>query len=574
MYEAYFRLLKRPFSATPDANCLYASESLRTLLVEVVERASSGQGICVLTGAAGTGKTLLCRKLLLEFGSRFTPLFLANANYSTRRELLQAVHFELGRRCTGLEEQESRQELVSSLRGLIVSGKPAILVVDEAHLLNERLLEELRTLANLSEGDQPLLRVILVGQMALEMRLVDPALEALNQRIVCQTYLDPLTRQESREYVEYRVRWADGLPETLFEPTALDLIAEVCNGLPRCLNQLCDHSLLLAFVQEAPSVSRGIAEQALADLRQLPLHWNESAAAGPLADDAATDDDLFVLDDTELEPIDDDELTDPSRILEPTAAFEIGADETDCVVDEWCETSPEHVGTGAADASSPWVAIEPSADAPRSTDSAGVRVFRDEPVDDRYAALDRLAPRISRTFEETDLAEGWRPAPQATTSSSAAAATPPHEAVTDAPLEVAPGPSEPASPVLADDSDDLVPTRIHSSIDDSSELEEELGNSVLDVCLELQESIGQWWEPQSIETTPDYRPEGLDHDSLSREAQYDIVEPEEGEESRDVTDRIDRPAGGRSRSGRIVPQPNYRHVFSALRRKLGRCSRG
>jgi type II secretory pathway predicted ATPase ExeA len=89
MYEAYFNLQKRPFSTTPDPSCFFAPESIQELFDELMLRAESGQGIGILTAQAGTGKTLLCRRLVSELAGQWTPVFLANAQFPTRRALLQ-----------------------------------------------------------------------------------------------------------------------------------------------------------------------------------------------------------------------------------------------------------------------------------------------------------------------------------------------------------------------------------------------------------------------------------------------------------------------------------------------------
>ncbi|MGE5191501.1 MAG: ExeA family protein, partial [Deltaproteobacteria bacterium] len=137
MYEAYFQLQKRPFSATPDPSCFFAPEPIQELFDELVLRAESGQGIGILTAHAGTGKTLVCRRIAAELGGRFTPIFLANANFPTRRALLQSILFELKKRFSGLEEQELRLAVYASLKELTLAGRGVVLIVDEAHLLNE-----------------------------------------------------------------------------------------------------------------------------------------------------------------------------------------------------------------------------------------------------------------------------------------------------------------------------------------------------------------------------------------------------------------------------------------------------
>jgi len=231
MYQAHFRLEKRPFSATPDPACFFVTEPIQEAFDELVLRAESGQGIGVLTGPAGTGKTLVCRRIAVEVSKHFTPIFLANASFPTRRALLQSILFELGRRYTRMEEQELRLAVFTSLKDLALAGRGAVLIVDEAHLMNERLLEELRMLASLSDREEPLARVILSAQLSLEERLVHPGLEALNQRVVCHRYIEPLTREESIAYVKFRIEWAGGEWAQVFSPQALARIAEAF-GVP------------------------------------------------------------------------------------------------------------------------------------------------------------------------------------------------------------------------------------------------------------------------------------------------------------------------------------------------------
>lgn len=275
MYEAFFHLQKRPFLATPDATCFYAAEPTRDVFDELTRQIQAGPGINILTAPAGTGKTLLCRRLVAELRSQFTAAFIASPSFPTRRALLQAILYELGERYSGLAEQELRLELHASLKKLSTSSAGTLIVIDEAHLLSERLLEEVRAIADLVDYEIPLTRVVLSGQPELEERLVSPGLEAFNQRITAQVYLEPLTRQQSFEYIATRVEWAGGDAEELFDSAALRAIAHACNGLPRCLNQLCDLALVLACTAKQPQVTRDIVDQALADLRSLPLHWNE-----------------------------------------------------------------------------------------------------------------------------------------------------------------------------------------------------------------------------------------------------------------------------------------------------------
>lgn len=612
MYEAYFNLQKRPFSSTPDPSCFFASESIQELFDELILRAESGQGIGILTAEAGTGKTLLCRRLASELSTRWTPIFLANASFPTRRALLQSMLFELGKRYSGLEEQELRLSVFASLRELTQAGRGAVLIVDEAHLLSDRLLEEVRMLASLAEGKLPLVRVILAGQPALEERLMEPALEALNQRIACQVYLDPLTRRESIDYIEYRIEWAGGICSQVFSETALESIAASAGGLPRCLNQLCDHALLLAYVQEQPRVTREVVDEALLAVRQLPLRWNTSIAgqaSNPADEDLPSEKRL-----SDERPCDDDEACDlSSEGLETTTSY-AGKGETVCI-----EIGGDVAVSDAAYARAESVTDlnEPVLEAQDSPmiESSAVSMIRGRPgagvvplpdaspqalrgmveelVTDRYARLDSSAPRLFRTFDDAAIPESWTvtkhddipAAPQPPANPAWSAADIVLEEMVDDIDEYLD-----AEPRFVD-SVTLEPIALEPIQRESTDLEpididDLLGSSVLDACLEAQSAIdcgsvskdrdGHWWNdpcpPINIEddvVIPESSEKYGEH--------YDVVEPEHGVrqaaplalQPRDETPSESRSPATNSQ-GRYVPKPKYRNIFSTLRRRIGR----
>ena len=372
MYEMFFHLDKRPFSATPDCNCCYLTDSSRTVLEKLTQCIEMGQGIGILTGPAGIGKTLLCRKLVSDLGNRFIPAAVSSETYAlsttaskplilglakykiafistgdlpSRRALLQAILYELGQPYGGKDEQELRLELASAVKSLVPESEGMLLVLDEAHLLGERLLEEVRLISDFSQDGRPLVRVLMSGQLELEENLTGAALSAFNQRISEQVSLEPLTRAESEDYVAYRLALAGRVASEVFAPEALELLSQVCDGIPRCINQLCDHSLLLAFMSDNPFVDEATVREALTDLKQLPLHWNSvevMTETSDTTDDASREQerpgagqDLGSLE-IHLGGIDSDSLDGTSEQFEQflaEASFEIGAEleaETDC----------------------------------------------------------------------------------------------------------------------------------------------------------------------------------------------------------------------------------------------------
>lgn len=281
MYEPFFGMERRPFSATPDPGCFFSSNELQTVIEELTVCVERGQGIGILTAAAGIGKTLLCQHLAAslrqrdESKSQFECVYLANSNFPTRRSLLQAILFEMGDEYSRRDEPELRIDLRSRLLSLRPQREALVLIVDEAHIFADDLLEELRTLADLADNGSTLVRIVLSGQHELEERLTDRAFDALNQRISKQVYAEPFTISESVDYIQHRLAWSGCDIESVFSEEARGVIARASGGVARCLNQLCDHSLLLAFASDQKPVSESTVREALEDLKQLPLHWND-----------------------------------------------------------------------------------------------------------------------------------------------------------------------------------------------------------------------------------------------------------------------------------------------------------
>jgi type II secretory pathway predicted ATPase ExeA len=275
MYESTFQLQRRPFSATPDPSCVYFPQSVQTALDELIVCLERGEGIAILTAPAGLGKTLICEKVKQELGSVFVTLFLRHSQFASPADLLRTLLTELG----GVvgrtaNEQELRLELVSQLTELRRQNQLLVILCDEAHELREPLLDELRRLVDHGDHGTPWVRVLLCGQLELEEHLAEPRLAALNQRLRSHVTLSPLSAQEAWDYVDYRITWAGGRIEEVFSPEALTAIVDAADGVPRCLNQLCDHVLLLSYVADRRPAPVELVREALEDLQHLPLSWN------------------------------------------------------------------------------------------------------------------------------------------------------------------------------------------------------------------------------------------------------------------------------------------------------------
>ncbi len=275
MSESFFGLRKRPFAALPNVDCFVPLNGICQAYDGLLQTTLEGRGIGVLTAPAGLGKTLLCQRLAHELSNRFAVAFLPSGNFLTRRSLLQAILFELGHSFVRMGDQELRLALAARLQAIRPTRQGLVLIVDEAHLLAARMLEELRALLNLGEGGEPLVRLIVSGQLGLEETLSRPQCDAFNQRIACQVMLPSLTRDESTSYITRRLAWAGANVSEVFARDALAAICEASDGVPRCLHQLADHCLTLATNRTEKPINLRTVREALDHLKQLPLTWAE-----------------------------------------------------------------------------------------------------------------------------------------------------------------------------------------------------------------------------------------------------------------------------------------------------------
>jgi type II secretory pathway predicted ATPase ExeA len=279
MYESFYRLSHRPFAAAPSAEG-YVPTPLQEEAIQKLTRAvERAEGPGLLVGPPGTGKSLLLAVIGKHFQERLHVAHLASARLCTRRALLQNILFELKLPYRQMDEGELRLSLVDHLEPGEGSGEGLLLLVDEAHTLPLRLLEEVRLITNLVRDGQPRVRLILAGSMALEERLASPKLESFHQRIAARCYLQPLMRDETIRYVEEKLRRAGAQPGEIFTAEALRAIHTATDGIPRLVNQLCDHALLLGSLGGHKQLDTPGIEEAWADLQQLPAPWQEPARA-------------------------------------------------------------------------------------------------------------------------------------------------------------------------------------------------------------------------------------------------------------------------------------------------------
>ena len=202
------------------------------------------EGISLVVGPPGTGKSLLLAKVGESVAEDFKVALLSGARICTRRALWQSILVDLGQPYRGIDEAELRIAVAEIVRGLAASGSGLVILVDEAHTLPLRLIEELRLLANMPTP-LPAVHIVLAGPAALEERLGTPKMESFAQRIAVRSYLEPLDHAETVAYLRTQTKAAGLDWDTCFEPGCDDAVYSVADGVPRLMNQLCDQAIVL-----------------------------------------------------------------------------------------------------------------------------------------------------------------------------------------------------------------------------------------------------------------------------------------------------------------------------------------
>jgi len=265
MYEQYFGLSARPFSLAPDPHFLFMTRQHGMAVTMLEYGLTSESLISVLTGEVGSGKTTLIRHVIGRLGQDVT-VGLINNTHPGSGTLLQWVAVAFDLEPVRHDETGLYSAFVERLASERARGRRLMLIVDEAQNLGFERLEELRVLSNVNDGHRVDLLLVLVGQPELREALRRTNLRQLAQRVGVDFHLTALSNEESRQYVQHRMRVAGGRPD-LFSAAALDLAHAHSGGVPRLLNQLCDTALVYAFADQRHDVDHTLMEQVVRDRR-------------------------------------------------------------------------------------------------------------------------------------------------------------------------------------------------------------------------------------------------------------------------------------------------------------------
>ena len=255
MYEAFYGLTSKPFQLNPDPSFYFGSKQHRRAKAYLEYGLLRNEGFIVITGEIGAGKTTIVRGLLESMdGGSVSAANLVSTQLDAE-DTLRMVGAAFGVRVKDISKADLLMALEAFLVTQVSEGKRSLLIVDEAQNLTPRAVEELRMLSNFQFGKQALLQTFLVGQPEFREILQHPNMQQLRQRVTATCHIGPLDVEETRGYIEHRLKCAGGTGRPAFDSDAFEAIFKATAGIPRRINSVCDRLLLLGFLGNKENLS-------------------------------------------------------------------------------------------------------------------------------------------------------------------------------------------------------------------------------------------------------------------------------------------------------------------------------
>ncbi len=278
MYESWFGFTTRPFVAAPQVDGYYPAEVNESALQALIWCVERGAGPGVVVGATGTGKTTLALMIQQYFKAMMPVALISGGTCKTSRALLQNMLYAFSLPYEDSDEGQLRLSLTEFFRSRS-EGRGSLLIVDEADKLDESKLEEIRAFADLTSENGWAVHVVLVGSPRLEEKLAMPILMALNQRVATRCYLTTWNKTETSNYINQQFQRVGAGNAVAFDESAIQQIAESTGGVPRLVNQLCDHALMLGAAAGVHELDAFGIQEAWAALQNLPAPTPVSTVA-------------------------------------------------------------------------------------------------------------------------------------------------------------------------------------------------------------------------------------------------------------------------------------------------------
>ena len=268
MYETFYGLTSKPFQLNPDPSFYFGSKQHRRAKAYLEYGVQRNEGFIVITGEIGAGKTTIVSGLLQSLDANAVVAANLVSTQLDAEDTLRMVGAAFGVRF----KDTSKSDLLMSLEAFLVTqtsqGKRCLLIVDEAQNLTARAVEELRMLSNFQFGKQALLQNFLVGQPEFREILQHPNMQQLRQRVTATCHIGPMDADETRGYMEHRLKCAGSQGRPSFEPEAFTAIFKASGGIPRRINSIADRLLLLGFLSEKSNFTVNDVDEVVAEIHE------------------------------------------------------------------------------------------------------------------------------------------------------------------------------------------------------------------------------------------------------------------------------------------------------------------
>lgn len=266
MYEAFFGLTSKPFQLNPDPAFYFGSKQHRRARAYLEYGVMRGEGFIVITGEVGAGKTTVVRGLLEGLDPKTVVAAQLVSTQIEAEDTLRLVAAAFGVNVRDVSKAELLMALEAFFLRQATLGKRCLLLVDEAQNLTSKAVEELRMLSNFQLDKKALLQTFLVGQPEFRHTLQSPDMLQLRQRVIARCHLGPMEQDETRGYIEHRLRCAGATDKPTFEDGVFEAIHDYTHGVPRRINTLCDRLLLSAFLAGTSHITKEFLANVLAEL--------------------------------------------------------------------------------------------------------------------------------------------------------------------------------------------------------------------------------------------------------------------------------------------------------------------
>ncbi|MFZ0761206.1 MAG: AAA family ATPase [Candidatus Sulfotelmatobacter sp.] len=265
MFQEFYGLKEQPFGVTPDPHYLYLCAGHRESLASLFCGIEANRGFLALIAKPGMGKTTLLFHLLGKMRSTARTAFLFQTQCSSR-EFMRFLMAELGYDSQQQDFVHLHEEFNRCLLQEARAGKRVVVVIDEAQNLDASVLETVRLLSDFETPQAKLVQIILAGQPELGAKLASPSLVQLRQRISIVNTLNPLTPEDTSQYIDHRLRVAGHRGPSLFAREAKVLIAKLSEGIPRKINNYCFNALALACALRQKTIDTRVVREVDQDL--------------------------------------------------------------------------------------------------------------------------------------------------------------------------------------------------------------------------------------------------------------------------------------------------------------------